>query len=127
MIYDYVIIGGGMAGLYTVQELHKKNKNATILIVDMRDYWGGRVVTHKRPHYEIGGARLNDNHHLLLKLIDDYNCNKIPIISESMFICKMKNNDVIPYYDSHKTLKSIMINILDKSKNIPRITYNSLV
>jgi hypothetical protein len=116
MIYDYVIIGGGMAGLYTVQELHKKNKNATILIVDMRDYWGGRVVTHKRPHYEIGGARLNDNHNLLLKLIDDYNCNKIPIISESMFICKMKNNDVIPYYDSHKTLKSIMINILDKSK-----------
>ena len=65
-MYDYIIVGGGISGLFCLQELYKKNKHCTILIIDDRSYWGGRLHTHKRPQYEIGGARFNVNHKLLL-------------------------------------------------------------
>ena len=107
MIYDYVIVGGGMAGLYSVQLLHEKHKGASILIVDDRCYWGGRALTNENPFYEIGAARFNDNHPLLLSLLKQYKCHKIPIKSESLFLHD-SDNGVIPYYDSHKTLKKLV-------------------
>ena len=58
MEYDYIIIGGGISGLYAIQQLHDKNKNLKLLLCDERDYLGGRMITHKNPHYEIGAAIL---------------------------------------------------------------------
>ena len=116
MIYDYMIVGGGMAGLYSVQLIHEKYKDASILIVDDRSYWGGRVLTHQNPFYEIGGARFNKNHPLVMSLIKKYKCHKIPIPNTSIFLHQSDNGDVIPYYDADKTLNSIMKNILEKSK-----------
>ena len=48
---DYIIIGGGITGLYALDVLNQKN-NYNILLCDERNYLGGRVVTHKQPHYE---------------------------------------------------------------------------
>ena len=73
---DILVVGGGMAGLYSVQLIHEKYKDASILIVDDRSYWGGRVLTHQKPFYEIGGARFNKNHPLVMSLIKKYKCHK---------------------------------------------------
>ena len=69
-MYDYVVIGGGITGLYTIDRLVEKHGDKkSYLLLDERSYFGGRLITHKQPHYEIGGARFNDNHVLLKKVI----------------------------------------------------------
>ena len=50
MNYDYVVIGGGIGGLYCVEKLVEKYKNTKkILLLDERSYFGGRLITHKKP------------------------------------------------------------------------------
>ena len=120
--YDVIIVGGGMAGLYALQLLHQKKKELRILILDDRNYWGGRVITHQRPFYEIGGARFNDNHHLLLSLLKQYKCHTLPIPNESVFLHQMKDNTMVPYYNVNQTLGDIMMNIQKKSKQYSKHT-----
>jgi hypothetical protein len=122
MNYDYIIIGGGISGLYAVQEFHKRNKSHRLLILDERDYWGGRLVTHKTPQYEIGGARFHDNHPLLLSLLKKYNCHKVPISSKSHFLHQNHNNLIIPYHNANMTLETIMKNIIERSRKTPKST-----
>ena len=115
-MYDYIIIGGGITGLYTLHQLEKKYKNKQILLVDERDYFGGRLITHKKPHYEIGGARFNDNHVLLLKLIQEFKLTKVPLSSDKIFIQKTKN-DTILFDHVNEVFDSIMHNIIKKSRD----------
>lgn len=116
MLYDYIIIGGGIAGLYALQEIHNKNKKYTILLCDERNYFGGRLFTHKKPHYEVGGARFHDKHKLLLSLIRKYNCHKIPLSKDVLFLEQTKENNIIPYHNVDETLTSIMTKILKNSQ-----------
>ena len=118
-MYDYIIIGGGITGLYTLHQLEKKYKNKQILLVDERDYFGGRLITHKKPHYEIGGARFNDNHVLLLKLIQEFKLTKVPLSSDKIFIQKTKN-DTILFDHVNEVFDSIMHNIIQKSKDFTK-------
>ena len=115
-LYDYIIIGGGIAGLYALQELHNKNKKYTILLCDERNYFGGRLFTHKKPHYEVGGARFHDKHKLLLSLMHKYSCHKIPLSKDVLFLEQTKENNIIPYHNVDETLTSIMTKILKNSQ-----------
>lgn len=42
-IYDYIIIGGGIAGLTIYHRLQNHNKNLKILLLEKNDYIGGRM------------------------------------------------------------------------------------
>ena len=121
-MYDYIIVGGGISGLFCLQELYKKKKHCTILIIDDRSYWGGRLQTHKRPHYEIGGARFNDNHKLLLSLLKQYKCHKVKLPSNTLFLHKTKDNMILPLHNVNETLGNIMTNIVKKSKSYSKNT-----
>ena len=76
MIYDIIIIGGGIAGLYTAYNLLKTD-NLKILILEKNNYLGGRIKTikiTKNKHtfnFEEGSGRFNDNHKLFIKLIEE--------------------------------------------------------
>jgi hypothetical protein len=87
------IIGGGISGLYCALELSKKHK---VVLFDERDYLGGRILT--KNHLELGAARFNDTHILLLKLIKQFNLTPISI---------PQNQDYILYNDSPNTYKNI--------------------
>jgi protoporphyrinogen oxidase len=73
----YVIIGGGIAGLYTALKLvdiHKIDAKE-ILVLEKSYRWGRRVHTLKKDGiiYEAGAGRFSDDHKLLLELIKKYN------------------------------------------------------
>jgi monoamine oxidase len=79
MIYDIIIIGGGISGLYTAYKLLQKNnkkndnKKLKILILEKNNYLGGRIKTYRtsKNSWEEGAGRFNTKHVKLLKLIDE--------------------------------------------------------
>ena len=81
MVYDYIIVGAGIAGLYTGLTLLKAHPSKKILILEKYDYNGGRIVTYRKEghQWEIGAGRISMRHGRLLKLMDDYNLHLFPI------------------------------------------------
>lgn len=110
MIYDIVIIGGGISGLNSALKLSKQYK---ILLLDERNYWGGRMHTKKQPQYEIGAARFNNKHILLNNLIHYYKLEKKRIPSSFDYL-DIKRNIIIK--DIHHFLDKYFMNLIEKSK-----------
>jgi protoporphyrinogen oxidase len=73
----YVIVGGGISGLYTaltLVDIHKINPSQ-IVVYEKSYRWGRRVHTLEKDgiKYESGASRLTKNHKLLFELIQRYN------------------------------------------------------
>ena len=79
MIYDFILIGGGISSLNLALKIKQK-----ILIIEKNDYFGGRIRTiyKNKLGYEAGAARFNNNHIKLIQLLKKYklykNILKIP-------------------------------------------------
>ncbi len=74
--YDFIIIGGGVSGLYCAMKLSTSHK---VLLLEANDRLGGRIHTHKNPQYEIGAGRLHTSHTHLLSLIQRFHLNTYPL------------------------------------------------
>ena len=89
-VYDYIIVGGGISGLYTAYKLLLKNPKTKICIIESSNILGGRLKTIHKDNmtFDAGGARFNKYHHRMLKLIKELNLNnKMKKISnESIYI-----------------------------------------
>jgi monoamine oxidase len=85
--YDLIVVGAGIAGLYTGLHYIKKNPKHKVLILEKYDYVGGRVVTYTKPPYqwEIGAGRIASNHYKVRKLMDKYGLTWAPISSDSVW------------------------------------------
>jgi monoamine oxidase len=76
-IYDYVIIGGGIGGLYFSYEILKKYPNAKIIILESAGRMGGRVLTHHMTYHETelsfeeGAGVISTTHNHMLKLVEE--------------------------------------------------------
>ena len=139
-MYHTIIVGGGIAGLYTQYKLLKKHnkkhnkkhskERKNILLIEKNGILGGRIYTHKvnvkgiKHSMEAGAGRFNDNHKLLISLIKELGySNKIfKIPSKVNVICtkrKWQDNNIskffpYDYLDSileHYKLKKNMKNI----------------
>lgn len=73
--YDTIIIGGGIAGLYTAYKLQKKDPQQSILILEKEAVLGGRVDTYtdKYMTVEAGAGRFHENQKHIMKLIKELN------------------------------------------------------
>ena len=93
-MYDCVIIGGGIAGLYTAYNLLNKNPSISLLLLEKNDYLGGRIYTvhEKGLTFEAGAGRFNDEHVILMRLIKNLGLQdlQIPIKSDIQFIPSTK-------------------------------------
>ena len=90
---NIIIIGAGISGLNTAYQLLKIKPTLKILILEQNNYIGGRIFSFSKKinnHnfvFQAGPSRLNSNHKLFLKLIDELNLKKnlIKIKSELLF------------------------------------------
>ena len=95
-MYDLIVAGGGIAGLYSIYKYiknHKGNLNLKkdkILLIESSSRLGGRIKTihNQGQTYESGAGRFSNNHILLMELIQDFNLqDKIfPIKSKKLFM-----------------------------------------
>ena len=74
---DIVIIGGGISGLYILDELTSKYSNLKIKLFERDPKVGGRISTKYYKNgsvkYETGPWRFHHSHQNLIKLLDKYN------------------------------------------------------
>jgi len=130
MIYDLTIIGGGIAGLYTIYKYLKQNdtketketKTKKILLLESTSRLGGRVKTihNKGQTYESGAGRFSNNHHLLLELIKEFNLESkiFPIKAKKIFIDEeSQSHTQIPI--TNQTDKALQeLSLIIKQKNL---------
>lgn len=71
MLYDVVILGGGIAGMNCAYQLLKKKPDAHILILEKESMLGGRVhTTHTRfMEVEAGAGRFHDGQTHTMKIV----------------------------------------------------------
>jgi len=121
-VYDIVIIGGGISGLFMAHTLSKTDLN--ILIVEKDKDLGGRVHTFERGdiNYECGAARFHDSHTKLLTLIDELKLkDKItPLSKEIKFILRGYKKKYPYKTDNDLSLTDLLKKSLKKSEGFSR-------
>ena len=72
-IYDTIIVGGGISGLYAGWLIMQKYPKHRLLILEKEHYLGGRILTYKDKYMNVekGGARFNEYHTRVLNLLAD--------------------------------------------------------
>jgi protoporphyrinogen oxidase len=75
-MFDYIIIGGGISGLYCAYSLLKKTTN--LLIVEKSHRLGGRIETRYFDgyHLEMGAGRISSSHRNIINLIEELDMEK---------------------------------------------------
>ena len=123
---DIIIIGGGLAGLYTAYKLSSKYPNKSIKILEKNNNFGGRIFTYhdKTMDVEAGAGRFHSKNKYLMKLLkelDLYNKKiKIPtdfkVIDENEpgKIQESKNDEII---------KKIIKNVNEKKEVLQDKTF----
>ena len=75
--YDLVIIGGGLAGLYTLYKLSKTFSHLKILLLESGERYGGRIYSYKETIdgqdyvMDLGAGRLGHHQPLINDLINE--------------------------------------------------------
>jgi monoamine oxidase len=115
-IYDLVIIGGGISGLYTLYKLGKKYPRLKILLLESNERYGGRIYSHKESidgqEYimDLGAGRLGHHHDLIIRLINELHLKDkmITIPNTKTYIEVTKKNNKTHVSDKTTTKDYIM-------------------
>jgi hypothetical protein len=123
MIYDVIVVGGGISGLYLVYKISKKYPDWKVLLLEKNETFGGRVDTYHDRHMmvEAGAGRFNDGHTLLIQLIKELGLSKkvVNISSSAVYIpadgSGQEKNSVLdaPSGHSYGFLDPLFLRLLD--------------
>ena len=75
--YDIVIIGGGIAGIYSMYNLKKKYPKLKVLLLEKEERFGGRVYSHYEKVdnidyiMDLGAGRIGYHHTMMVSLIKE--------------------------------------------------------
>ena len=119
-MYDYLIIGAGISGLYTAYRLYSNYPKAKICILESTSYIGGRLhsINYDGLIMDGGGARFNTEQHRIISLLKEVGLwNKvIPITSDITY--KPVNENYTTKTDSNLLFTTIDDFILYMKKYI---------
>lgn len=110
MQYDIVIVGGGIAGLYTAYRALRRDPTRRVLILEKGKRLGGRVFTYHGSDMPIpvehGAGRFHRGHRHLIRLLGELGLQDhiVPMksIDEPPFLKRLLDK-ITFYYDSRKT------------------------
>jgi hypothetical protein len=104
MSFDIIVIGGGIAGLYTTYNLLKKYPHIKIALIEKENYLGGRIYTDTSNDMtiEAGAGRLSGSHILLMNLIHELGLSSklVKISSQAVYVPSDQPLDNIQKYNS---------------------------
>ena len=110
-MYDIIVIGGGIAGLYTTYKIHKRNPGTRVLLIEKENRIGGRIHTYKDQFMtvEAGAGRINGSQPLIMNLI-----NELGLTSK---LHKNNGNAVFRPADYTESIESSVSNAPQSSNN----------
>jgi monoamine oxidase len=121
-IYDTIIVGGGISGLYAGLLILRKNPKHRLLILEKERYLGGRILTYtdKYMNVEKGGARFNEYHTRMLDLVANYKLeSRLVEISGDAAFYPGKHNDLKPepmtFIESLINPVGVLVNVLSEA------------
>lgn len=81
MKYNYVVVGGGIAGMTTVHRLASSNPDIRICLVEMEDKLGGRLFTEKFHGFRVphGGSMIRESDARVFKLCSELGLEVRPV------------------------------------------------
>jgi len=131
MVYDFVIVGGGIGGLYTAYKLHLQYPKKTILVLEKENYLGGRVFTYRDKYMtvEAGAGRFSDKHTNLLKLIRELGLDSkiVPITGSVGYAPADGTNSIYnSFADTPVVVKSLMRKTVNSVRQYSSINGNPL-
>jgi glycine/D-amino acid oxidase-like deaminating enzyme len=83
-VYDIVIVGAGISGLYSARQLARQYPNLKIALAEKYKGLGGRTYSYSPPHHEditweMGAGRIRRDHRLVMGLLKEYGLTWVPI------------------------------------------------
>ena len=101
MIYDYIIIGGGISGIYAGYLLNNKY---SVLILDANDYIGGRIKEEQfhNTTLNMGADIANNSNKTIISLLKKFNISYKTVSSGKTIISKKKID-----FDINKAISQI--------------------
>jgi cytochrome b involved in lipid metabolism len=115
-MYDIIIVGGGISGLYSCYYILKHNPSLKICIIEQSGRWGGRIYTKYKDglSFESGAGRFHSSHSNLMQLLKEFKLNNklFPLSKNISYFLKNKwiKNDkelMTTYKSSFKSLDDI--------------------
>jgi hypothetical protein len=90
---DYLIVGGGIAGLTTALKILTRHPHAKVVVLEKYKRIGGRAMTYETDlsgighvRWENGAGRIHSSHTHLLSLIANYKLHTAPINPATQFL-----------------------------------------
>lgn len=139
-LYDTIIIGGGIAGLYSALRLPPGHKFA---ILEKYPVVGGRIQTYEDKHMRVekGAGRFNEKHHRLINLINELGLSDkmvkissdsyyypsdgtgVPLTDDStvnMFFNPIKTIFEMLFINSHNPIATLIVQVIALSKTMTK-------
>jgi monoamine oxidase len=123
---DIIIIGGGIAGLYTAYKLSSKYPNKSIKLLEKNNSLGGRVFTYhdKTMDVETGAGRFHSKNKNLMKLLKELDLDKKKIkITTDFKVIDENDPGEIQESKNDEIIKKIIKNVNEKKEVLQNKTF----
>lgn len=124
MSYDYIVVGGGISGVFLTYKLQETGRS--ILLIESSNRLGGKLLLNREKGFnvELGGARFSGSHEKVLTLVNDLELSKDMIELP-------KDDDIVYKMKDKVNMESLHKKIITKSKDFSKkylqgITYRQL-